>query len=105
MLSEEFLQTPWVILIMLGNYAFLIALFFLQRHLGKKKHRYDERYYQVNNQAKGRTWDIMLVVMLIAWPLVVMFDGISFSFFLLSILYVLHCLIYGVASAYYNGRE
>ncbi|SES69357.1 Protein of unknown function [Oceanobacillus limi] len=104
-MSEDFLQNPSVILILLGNYVFLITLFFIQRRIGKKNHRYDERYYQVNNQAKGKTWDVMLVVMLIAWPIVIMFDGISFSFFLLTILYILHCMIFAIASAYYNSNE
>ncbi|MFD2042784.1 DUF3796 domain-containing protein [Ornithinibacillus salinisoli] len=104
-MSEAFLQDPWVILILLGNYAFMILLFFIQRRLGKKNFRYDERYYQVNNRAKGRTWDIMLVVMLVAWPIIIMFDGISFSFFLITVLYILHCVIYGICAAYYNSKE
>jgi uncharacterized membrane protein len=105
MFSETFLETPWVVLILIGNYLFMLALFFVQRRIGKKKFRYDERYYQVNNRAKGRTWDIMLVLMLIANPVVIMFDGISFAFFFLTILYILHVSIFGFAAAYYNGKE
>ncbi|MEN2767731.1 DUF3796 domain-containing protein [Ornithinibacillus xuwenensis] len=105
MLSEEFLETPWVVLILIGNYLLMLTIFFVQRYVGKKNHRYDERYYQVNNRAKSRTWDIMLVVMLIAWPIVIMFDGISFSFFLLTALYMLHCIIFGISAAFYGSRD
>jgi|SRR5690606_9205282 uncharacterized membrane protein len=105
MFSEEFLEAPWVVLILIANYLFMLTIFFVQRRVGKKNHRYDERYYQVNNRAKGRTWDIMLVVMLIAWPIVIIFDGISFTFFFLTILYMLHCTIFGFSIAYYNRKE
>src|SRR5690606_32695288 len=105
MFSQEFLDNPWVVLILIANYLFMLTIFFVQRRVGKKNYRYDERYYHVNNRAKGRTWDIMLVVMLIAWPIVIMFDGISFAFFLLTALYMLHCIIFGICAAYYNEKD
>ncbi|WP_047986137.1 DUF3796 domain-containing protein [Ornithinibacillus californiensis] len=105
MFSQEFLEAPWVVLILIANYLFMLSIFFIQRRIGKKNYRYDERYYQVNNQAKSRTWDIMLVIMLIAWPIVIIFDGISFAFFLLTALYMLHCIIMGFAAAYYQSKE
>lgn len=105
MFSQEFLEAPWVVFILIGNYLFMLAIFVMQRRIGKKQNRYDERYYQVNNRAKGRTWDIMLVIMLIAWPIVIIFDGISFAFFLLTVLYMLHCLIMGISTAYYNAKD
>lgn len=83
----------------------MLSIFFVQRRIGKKNYRYDERYYRVNNQAKGRTWDIMLVIMLIATPIVIIFDGISFAFFLLQILYVIQCIIFAITAAYYNSKE
>ncbi|WP_051359301.1 DUF3796 domain-containing protein [Paucisalibacillus globulus] len=105
MFSESFLESPWVILILIGNYLFLLALFYIQRRVGKKNYRYDERYYNVHNRAKGRTWDIMLVIMLIANPIVIIFDGIKFAFFFLNILYILHVSIWGFAAAYYDSKE
>lgn len=105
MFSQTFLEAPWVVFILALNYLFMLIIFLIQRRIGKKNHRYDERYYQVNNQAKGRTWDIMLVIMLIATPVVIMFDGIGFAFFLINALYVLHCIIMGIAAAYYSAKE
>ncbi|GGA73336.1 DUF3796 domain-containing protein [Ornithinibacillus halotolerans] len=105
MFSQEFTEAPWVVLLLIGNYIFMLMIFFIQRKVGMKNHRYDERYYHVNNRAKGRTWDIMLVIMLIAWPIVIIFDGISFAFFLLTALYMLHCLIFGIVVAYYQRKE
>ncbi|WP_143155650.1 hypothetical protein [Ornithinibacillus halophilus] len=104
-MSESFQNDPWVILIMLANYALLLTIFFLQRKYGRKNHRYDERYYHVNNRNKARSWDAMLVIMLIAWPIVIIFDGISFSFFLLTIIYVLHNVTLLIVTAYYSNKN
>ncbi|GGB51488.1 DUF2178 domain-containing protein [Virgibacillus dakarensis] len=105
MFSQSFLDDPYVVLILLGNYVFLIGLFFFQRHIGKKNYRYDERYYKIQSQAKARSWDAMLVIMLIAWPVVIMFDGIGFSFFLLTAIYLLHNITLMITSAYANSKH
>ncbi|ASK60881.1 DUF2178 domain-containing protein [Virgibacillus phasianinus] len=104
-MSETFLENPYALLIVLGDFAFLLILFLFQRHIGKKRHRYDERYYQINNRAKARSWDTMLVILLAAWPIVIIFDGISFSFFLLTAIFVFHNLSLIITAAFVSNQE
>lgn len=91
--------------VLLGLYMFMLALYFVQRRNSKKKHRYDERYYKVTNRMKARSWDAMLIVYMFAWPIVIIFDGISFSFFLLTILYVVHCISVLITGIYYTNEK
>ncbi|MFD1019462.1 DUF2178 domain-containing protein [Thalassobacillus hwangdonensis] len=70
----------------------LLITYFINRKVGKKNRRFDERYYQITRHAKSIGWDVTLVVLLIAWGLVIIVDGIGFSFFLLTGIYVIHCL-------------
>lgn len=91
-LSEAFLENPWGLLGVIGAGIVLLIVYIVNRQIGKKKHLFDERYQQQTNRWKARSWDAMIVIYLIAWCVVIIFDGISFSFFLLTALYVLHNL-------------
>lgn len=104
-MNESFLDNPYSILGLVGAIIILAILFLINRYLGKKKRLFDERYYANTNRAKARSWDAMLIIYLIAWFIVIIFDGISFSFFLLSGLYVLHNLSLIVTTAYVNKQE
>src|SRR5690625_3783737 len=98
MMSEEFLENPYGLLGLVGAIVICIIVFLINRNIGRKKRLFDERYYLKANRAKARSWDAMLVIYLIAWFVVIIFDGISFSFFLLTALYVLHNVKIGRAS-------
>lgn len=104
-LSEAFLENPWGILGIIGAAVVLLIVYFINRYIGKKKHLFDERYQQQTNRMKARSWDAMIVIYLIAWCVVIIFDGISFSFFLLTALYVLHNMTAIVANLYYLNKE
>lgn len=99
------MENPSVIWMMAGLYVFLLGLFYFQRRLGKKKYLFDERYRQETNQAKARAWDVSLVIMLLAWPVVIIFDGIGFSFFLLTGIFVLHNTSLMVTSFYLGMKN
>lgn len=104
-LSEAFLDNPYVILVLLGDFVLMIGLFFFQRRIGNKRNRYDERYNKMTNRSKARSWDAMLIVLTAAWPVVIIFDGISFSFWLLTVLYVLHSVTWLITSFYVSNQE
>lgn len=90
---------------LLGGAAIAFIAHFFQRRIGKKKNLFDERYKKINNQAKARSWDVTLVVLIIGWGLVIIFEGISYSFFIMTGIYVLHCLSYAIGSAIFSSRE
>lgn len=100
-MSDLFDGSLGVVLILAALYAVLLIIYFIQRRLGKRAHRYDERYYKINDKGKSKSWDTMLIVYLMAWPIVIIFDGISFSFFLLTALYVLHNMSLIITNTYY----
>lgn len=66
------------------------SIFLIQRHYGRKKHLFDERYWEKTNRAKARSWDATLVTLIIAWIVCILYEGIGFSFFLITGIYVLH---------------
>lgn len=102
MMSEEFLENPYGLLGLVGAIVICIIVFLINRNIGRKKRLFDERYYLKANRAKARSWDAMLVIYLIAWFVVIIFDGISFSFFLLTALYVLHNVTLIITNLYFS---
>jgi hypothetical protein len=104
-LSESFLENPWGLIGVIGAGIILLLVYVINRHIGKKKHLFDERYRQQTNRMKARSWDAMIVIYLIAWCIVIIFDGISFSFFLLTALYVCHNLSAIIVNLYYLNKE
>jgi len=102
MMSKEFLENPYGLLGLIGAIIICIIVFLINRNIGRKKRLFDERYYLKANRAKARSWDAMLVIYLIAWFIVIIFDGISFSFFLLSGLYVLHNTTLIITTVYFS---
>jgi len=101
-MSEEFLENPYGLLGLVGAIVICIIVFLINRNIGRKKRLFDERYYLKANRAKARSWDAMLVIYLIAWFVVIIFDGISFSFFLLTALYVLHNVTLIITNLYFS---
>src|SRR5690625_3889545 len=101
-MSKEFLENPYGLLGLIGAIIICIIVFLINRNIGRKKRLFDERYYLKANRAKARSWDAMLVIYLIAWFIVIIFDGISFSFFLLSGLYVLHNTTLIITTVYFS---
>lgn len=102
MMSESFLENPYGLLGLVIGIVICVIVFFINRRIGRKKRLFDERYYLKANRAKARSWDAMLVIYLIAWFIVIIFDGISFSFYLLTALYVLHNTTLIIATLYFS---
>jgi hypothetical protein len=105
MFSWDNIENPWILVILLGTFAWIFIGYSFQRKFGKKEYRYDERYHQETNRAKGKAWDFMLVLMLIAMPVVVIVEGATFSYFLLMTLYTLHMLSMGLSAVYYRVKR
>ncbi|MCD2525262.1 DUF2178 domain-containing protein [Bacillus licheniformis] len=72
----------------------------VNRRIGKKERLFDERQQKISYQAKALSWNITMAAILIAWALVIIFQGISFSFFLITGLYILQCLSMLITTVY-----
>lgn len=103
--SESFLENPYGLLGLVIAIVICVIVFLINRKIGQKKRLFDERYYLKANRAKARSWDAMLIVYFIAWFIVIIFDGISFSFFLITALYVLHNATLIITTVYYSKRD
>lgn len=66
---------------------------------GKKERRYDERYKRIQDQAKSLSWSVTVLAIVIAWAIVIIFEGPGLSFFLFTALYVIAIVSYGVGAA------
>jgi len=98
--SEDFLNNPYSLLGLIIGAVICLIVYFINRAIGKKKRLFDERYYQQTNRAKARSWDAMLVIYILAWVIVIIFDGISFSFYLITSLYVLQNITLIITNLY-----
>ncbi|MFC8151685.1 DUF2178 domain-containing protein [Bacillus paralicheniformis] len=78
----------------------IAMIYSVNRRIGKKERLFDERQQKINYQAKAFSWNITMAAILIAWTLVIIFQGISFSFFLLTALYILQCLSMLITTVY-----
>ncbi|MEK5037242.1 DUF3796 domain-containing protein [Sporosarcina sp. FSL K6-3457] len=65
---------------------------------GKKKRRFDERYKGIQAQAKSLSWAVMMLVLVIGYALVYIFEGPSLTFFLIIAVYVIGMVSYGIAA-------
>lgn len=99
MLSE--LENPWVIIMLLGTFIWLLIAYLIQRRIRKKAHYYDERNQYETNRAKAKSWDIMFLIMIISILIVLIVEGVSFSYFFLVGLFFTHSFRRGSALFYH----
>lgn len=97
-MTDEVLNNLFGIAGVLGGAMIAGIVFLIQRKIGKKKHWFDERYWEKNNRAKARSWDATLVILILAWIAAIIYEGIGFSFILITVIYILH----NVALIFFN---
>ncbi|MEC0755950.1 DUF2178 domain-containing protein [Bacillus haynesii] len=78
----------------------IVIVYSVKRRIGKKERLFDERQRKISDQAKAFSWNITMAAILMAWALVIIFQGISFSFFLITGLYILQCLSMLITTVY-----
>ncbi|BFH65315.1 DUF2178 domain-containing protein [Paenibacillus azoreducens] len=82
-----------------------IILQIVSKRKGIKEHRFDERHQYITSHAKAVAWNSTSIAIIVAWALIIVFDGISLPFFLMTGVYVLHNLTYLCSSVYYTNRN
>ncbi|WP_245796442.1 DUF2178 domain-containing protein [Domibacillus antri] len=87
---------------LLGGIIISVIVYFITRKAGAKRRWFDERQKQVSSLAHAASWNITFAVLLIAWAVVILVEGISFSFFLMTALYAAHCMGFLFTSIYYS---
>ncbi|WP_342514534.1 DUF3796 domain-containing protein [Sporosarcina sp. FSL K6-1522] len=82
-----------------------LSVWYFVRKKGKKERRYDERYQRIQEQAKSLSWTVTVVTIVIAWAVVIIFEGPGLAFFLFAALYVIAVVSYGVGAAIVDKRN
>ncbi|MCM3359650.1 MAG: DUF3796 domain-containing protein [Psychrobacillus sp.] len=73
--------------------------FFVFRRIGKKKRLFDERYNQVHSTARSFSWKVTTAAILVAWMIIIIVEGPGLAFFVMTGLWVIHIVSYGVGAA------
>ncbi|WP_404799168.1 DUF2178 domain-containing protein [Bacillus aerolatus] len=82
-----------------------IVILFINRRIGEKKRLFDERQQYVTARAKAASWNITSVILLIAWAIIILYEGISFSFFLMTGIWVAHNFSLVFTATYFSNRN
>jgi hypothetical protein len=90
---------------LLFGVAVHIVLQIVSRRKRKKEHWFDERYQHITSHAKAVAWNSTSIAIVVAWALIIVFEGISLPFFLMTGVYVLHNMSYLCSSVYYSNRN
>jgi len=77
---------------------------YINYRIGKKQRRFDERYEQIHNRAKALAWSVTVLAIVISWGVVIVMEGASLSFFILTGVYVVSMLSYMIGAAYASTK-
>lgn len=86
------------------GFSTFAIFFYINYRIGKKQRRFDERYQQVQKHARSLAWGISTILLVSAWTITYFVEGLGFSFFLLTFVYVSHLIAY-VISAYIADKK
>lgn len=72
---------------------------------GKKEKRYDERYQSIHHSAKSLSWGVTTGAILIAWMIILIYEGPSLAFFILTGVWCLHMMSYLIGTLIANRKN
>ncbi|MFC4411551.1 DUF3796 domain-containing protein [Chungangia koreensis] len=77
---------------------------YINYRIGKKQRRYDERYEQIHNWGKAIAWSVTVLALVIGWGVIIVVEGASLAFFILSGIYVISMVAYAIGAAYASTK-
>lgn len=94
-------EVDYVLLFTIFPAALVITVFmvWIMRRMGKKHRWYDERYRIVLDKARSFSWIVTTVAMFIVWIIIVTFEGPGLSFFLMTGLWLINAVSFGIGAA------
>ncbi len=97
-MREDFNLLDFLLGLPLGIGITLLVGYFVWKK-GKKNRRYDERYQRIQEQAKSLSWAVTVLAIVIAWAIIIIFEGVGLAFFLFTAVYVIAMVSYGIGAA------
>lgn len=86
------------------GFGLVLILFLYQQKKGKKEHRFDERYETVHAKARSISWALLIVATFIMIIGSLIYEGPKLAFILLTALYALIFISYGIAVVIFNKK-
>ncbi|TQR19057.1 DUF3796 domain-containing protein [Psychrobacillus vulpis] len=80
----------------------MVIVFLIMRRIGKKRRWFDERYIRIHEKARSLSWLVTTITILIVWMIIIVMEGPSFAFFLLTGIWVVHMSSYGIGAIIAN---
>lgn len=77
---------------------------YINYRIGKKQRRFDERYEQIHNKARSISWGVTVIAIIIGWGAVIVVEGASFAFFIITGIYVIGMISYIIGAAYASTK-
>lgn len=105
---ENFYSPHFLLGLVAGSVPTLIVAYFVWNIVvkkGKKERRFDERYKRIQEQAKSLSWNVTVLAILIAWSIIIVFEGPGLSFFLFTALYIIAITAYGIGATIADKRN
>lgn len=90
--------------IIAGMLAAIITVIVSRSRL-KKRYELDERYTYCITKSKAFSWNATTVTLAVAWIVAMVMEGVSLSFFIITGIFVVHCLSSIGANLYYSARN
>ncbi|MGP4076238.1 DUF2178 domain-containing protein [Halobacillus sp. K22] len=81
-----------------------LAAILINRKYMKKNRQLDERQQTISVHARAGAWMVTSGLIIIAWAVEIVVEGVTFSFFLLTFLYIGHMTAYGLF-AYHHATH
>lgn len=96
----------WVFLagLPLGLIIVSIVMFIFFKR-GKRDRIFDERYKRIHQHARSISWVVTTAAILIAWMIVILIEGPSLAFFILTGIWVTHMMSYLIGALIANKNN
>lgn len=76
----------------------IAVVFLIMRRIGKQKRWFDERYVRIHEKARSLSWIVTTITILFVWMIITFMEGPGLAFFLMTAIWVIHMLSYGIGS-------
>ena len=82
----------------------LIVLLIVWR-VGRKHRWFDERSKKVNEKAMSISWIATTIGILVVWMIIIFIEGPGLAFWLMTSLWVIHMISFGIGSMISNSKN
>ncbi|MBD7985860.1 DUF3796 domain-containing protein [Sporosarcina sp. Sa2YVA2] len=87
----------------LGLTIWAVMYYFVWKK-GKKERIFDERYQNIHRHARSISWKVMTGALLIAWIIVMIVEGPRLAFFIITALWIIHMISWGIGAFIVNEK-